>query len=666
MVRPAVGRVDTTSSVRSPIFSSRAVLLVGATAALASLPASEAAAATTDLSDQIVVRHRSGATAGERAEVRADAGVTLEQKLRLTGVEIVETDGSRPRAIDELERDPDVLWAEPNLPVTLATTDEFWDQQWGLENLGLLSSSTVDADVDIEAAWTVSRGDGVTVGVVDSGVDTSHPDLAGQLLPGANFVADAQGAGDVTDGHGHGTHVAGIVAALSGNGIGVSGAAPLAKVQPLRALNAQGTGSTAIVADAFDYAGDEGLRIVNASLGSTSPTNAERQAITEHPNTLFVVAAGNATLNVDGGGATSYPCRYTYVNVLCVGASTRSDGVASFSNYGSTSVDLLAPGELIKSTYPTYPTSQVAAPDPYEFLQGTSMASPLVAATAALVVSAHPDWTAAQVRAALLSSADHPSGVAGVSVTGGRLNAARALGVDVGTDGQAPAAPAGLAAVAAADRIDFTWAASPETDLQDYRLWRQVGGSWTPVATVPSPAAAIGGLAAGESVSVRVTARDVGGLESAPSAVLTAAALASAPVTPSGSGDTDGGGLQPGGTTQPGGSKQPGVVLQPTSPGEPTTAVVSNLSDLRVSKSSGRVRGLRFRLSSPGRVKVTAVRKRTAKFTKATRTGTLSFGSGLQLFSLDRASGGVKLPKGTWRITVAGETGRGAVTVTIR
>lgn len=674
MVRPAVGRVETSSSVRSPFLPSRAVLLAGATAALASWPASQVAAApaaapatqvpaaSASVADQIVVRHRASATAGERADARADAGVTLDQKLRLTGVEIVETDGSRARAIDELERDPDVLWAEPNRPVTLATDDPLWENQYGLENLGLFSGSTADADVDIEAAWTVSRGAGVTVGVVDSGVDTTHPDLAGQLVSGQNFVADAQGASDVTDGHGHGTHVAGTVAALSGNDEGVSGAAPLAKVQPLRALNAQGTGSTAVVAAAFDYAGDQGLRIVNASLGSATPTSVERLAITEHPNTLFVVAAGNSTLNVDGAGTTSYPCRYTYVNVLCVGASTDADAVASFSNYGATSVDLFAPGELIWSTYP------VAKPEPsYVAMNGTSMASPLVAAAAALIVSAHPDWTAAQVKAALLSSADHPTGLAGVSVTGGRLNAARALGVDVGADGQAPAAPTGLASLAGPDRVDFTWAPSPEADLQDYRVWRSMNGTWTPVATATAPAVTISGLAPGESVSVRVTARDTGGQESEPSGVLTASALASVPVTPAG-GEGDGGaGPQPGGTVQPGGTTEPGGTGEEPAPrGEPNVAAVSKLSQARVIKASGRVRGVRFQLSAPGRVKIKAVRKRSAKFTAMTRSRTLSFSAGRQLVALDRAAGGLKLAKGTWRVTVTGESGHGTVTVTIR
>ncbi len=405
------------TSVRCLLHLRRAAVIVAA-ALLPALAAGDPALAAAQVGDQIVVRHRADVTSGGRADARHEAGVTLEQKLSLTGVEVVETDGSRADALAQLRDDPGVLWAEPNRPVTLATSDPYWEFQYALENLGTFG--TLDADIDAEAAWAVSRGAGVTVGVVDSGVDGAHPDLAGQLVPGRNFVSDGQLITDTSDGHGHGTHVAGTVAAVADNDLGTTGAAPDAKVQPLRALDASGSGSTAIVAAAFDYAGDAGLRVVNASLGATAPTFVERQAIQEHPNTLFVVAAGNSSLNVDGGGATSYPCRYTEANVLCVGASTDTDEPASFSNSGSTSVDLFAPGDQIASTYPG---------NQYVYMSGTSMASPLVAAVAALVVSAHPGWTAAQVKSALLGSADHPAALAGLSVTGGRLNAAGALAV---------------------------------------------------------------------------------------------------------------------------------------------------------------------------------------------------------------------------------------------
>ena len=661
--------------------------------AAALLSAPQVASADADLSDQIVVRHRASATAGERAEVRRDAGVTLDEKLRLTGVELVETDGSRAAALAELRDDPDVLWAEPNLPVHLATDDPFWSVQYGLENLGA-GGGTADADVDAPEAWTVSRGSGITVGVVDSGVDSTHPDLAGQLQPSVNFVP---GQTTTDDGHGHGTHVAGIIAALSGNQIGVTGAAPLAKVQALRALDATGSGSTVTVASAFDYAGDNGLRVVNASLGSTAPTLVERQAIQEHPNTLFVVAAGNSALNIDSGGTTAYPCRYTEANVLCVGASTATDGPASFSNRGTTSVDLFAPGDSIASTYPVNKGS-------YVYMSGTSMASPLVAAAAALVVSANPTFTAAQVKSALLETVDHPAALAGVSVTGGRLNAARALGVAVGPDGQAPSQLAGLVAAPGLGRVDLTWSASAASDLADYRVWRLDGATWTPVTTVTSPLASITGLTAGESVTVRVTARDRSGEESTPSATATAVSLATvpttpppttpAPTTPAPTTPASPTGTTPAPTTplpadptpviaDPApGDHQPaplpvlpdlGVVGSsatpaPTSnaPAGVTPATLSRMSGLRVAKVNGRARGLRFQLSAAGPVTVVATRRKTASQRALTRTRKLTLAAGPQYLSFRPSAHGLGLAKGTWRVNLQAQSGKGTLTFTVR
>ncbi len=156
---------------------------------------------------------------------------------------------------------------------------------------------------------------------------------------------------------------------------------------------------------------------MNASLGGPGVSLAIEQAITSHPNTLYVVAAGNDGVDVDQGMA-AYPCSSPAANVLCVGASNPDDTVAYYSNVGATSVDLFAPGTQILSTY------KGAA---YAFLSGTSMATPMVSAAAALVLAAHPLATPVQLKQALLDAVDHPASLSGASVTGGRLNAARAL-----------------------------------------------------------------------------------------------------------------------------------------------------------------------------------------------------------------------------------------------
>lgn len=647
--------------------------------------AAPAAAGAADLSDQILVRHRAAATAADRADVRADAGVRLDERLPLTGVELVETTTGETRAdaLDALRDDPDVLWAEPNREVSVATNDTFWDEQYALENLGG-TGGLRDADVDIPEAWSVSTGTGVTVGVVDTGSRSDHPDLAGQLVPGRYYLGDSNPS--TQDFNGHGTHVSGIIAARSGNAEGISGAAPGAKVKPYRALGANGRGTTAAVAAAFADAGADGLRVVNASLGSASPSNAERQAITSSPGTLFVVAAGNEGINVDTGTATSYPCRYTYDNVLCVGASTDVDTAAGFSNRGQASVDLFAPGDAIASTFFDPDDGLVG----YAYSSGTSMASPLVAAAAALVAAQNPTWTPAQLKAALLNSVDHPAALADVSATGGRLNAARALGVDVGPDGRAPDAPEALTAVGSPGRVDLSWSIATATDFAAYRVYRRSGPStWTVVAQPTSASAALTGLAVGESVTLRVTAVDRSGAESpaSPEATVKAEAgqvavaptatdptpdPAAGPTPPAGdrvSGDgtmwtspaPGSGGATPG-TTPP--SSSPGAPASPAPPAAAPSVVAPLVTNLRATKTRGRVQAVRFSLSAAATVKVVATRARTKARPPLTRKRSLSLEAGTPSVAVDRTARGLALPPGQWRLTVS--VGTSARTIAFR
>jgi subtilisin family serine protease len=337
-----------------------------------------------------------------------------------------------------------VRWAMRDRPVQATAVtgqDAYWGHLWGLHNTGqsiLGQGGVADADMDVTEAWARSTGAGVTVAVVDSGVQLDHPDLAGQVAanPGetgagreANGVDDdgnglvddwrgwdfVQADNDPADVQGHGTHVAGTVAAVNGNGQGISGAAPDARVLSLRTLDDNGSGYMSDTADAFDLAGDMGVRVVNASLGGAGTSPAITQAVGAHPNTLYVVAAGNDTLNLESG-TDYFPCEAPAGNVLCVGASDNRDAIADFSNYGTTAVDVFAPGVNVLSTYKN---------SGYAYMGGTSMASPHVAAAAALLVADDPTLTAAQVKSALMGTVDEIGGLP--SVAGGRVNADRAL-----------------------------------------------------------------------------------------------------------------------------------------------------------------------------------------------------------------------------------------------
>jgi thermitase len=414
----------------------RLPLAIGMLVAVLALPAVAAA------DDAIVVQRVPGLDRTERAELRADAGVRLASMLPLRDTEVVVAkDGDLQGAIAALEADADVVYAEPDIAVFPATADPFLGSQWGLQNTGQTISTpgTPDADIDAPEAWAVTRGAGATVAVVDAGIEVTHPELAGQLWTNPGETGGGRESNGIDDDHNghvddrrgwdfvnddntietqanfHGTHVAGTIAAATGNGAGVAGVAPDAKLLSLKIFGAPGpTASSSTIATAFDYAGSLGVDVVNASLGGLGTSQVVTNAMNAHPGTLYVVSAGN-----DAADAAQYmPCNSTAANLVCVGASTNVDEPADFSNVSPTAVDLFAPGANVLST---------GLNGTFSWASGTSMAAPHVSGAAALLAANAPTTTAAQERAALLASVDAKAPFAGLSVTGGRLNAASAL-----------------------------------------------------------------------------------------------------------------------------------------------------------------------------------------------------------------------------------------------
>lgn len=506
---------------------------------------------------EIVVRREPGLTAAERADVRADAEVELERRSPIVDTELVTAEpGGLAEAVAALNRDPDVVYAEPVTVMTAQTADSYYGSLWGLENTGqrmyvpngggaYYPSGTIDADMDVPEAWASATGTGVTVGIVDTGVLTTHPDLANQVITntadpvngidddGNGYVDDWQGwdfvtenagmgvsEGDATpgpdnlpqDNHGHGTHVAGTVAAQANNNEGITGVAYGAKIMPLRALGASGRGSSLAIAEAFDYAGKMGVRIVNASLGGPGLDQTQLAAVQAHPNTLYVIAAGNDNVNND---ATPYgPCALPAANILCVGASDENDRKASFSNYGAQSVDVFAPGTAILSTHIN---------SPYAYLQGTSMASPNTAGVAALVLSARPGMTALDIKNAIMASVDAKADLTGRAVTGGRVNAERAL---AGTLGGAPvnSSPPVITGV---PRQGATLTAStgywdPAGTSYGY-VWQRStdsGASWTSIPGATTSTYIPGQSDIGATLRVTVVATNPFGVASATSAAV--------------------------------------------------------------------------------------------------------------------------------------------------
>jgi subtilisin family serine protease len=446
------------------IASAATAPLVGiAPPAIAALAATSVPDAAGAPPTQVLVRFRSGSDAGDRRSARQAADANFVEPLPLPGLQLVDPEpGVAVReTIARLERSADVLYAEPDAVRTATATvpnDELFDLEWGLNNTGqsiLGTAGTPDADIDAPEAWDIETGSaGVSVGVLDSGVDAGHPDLAPNIrvnpgeVPGNGIDDDGNGlADDVSgwdwvdddntpdDGAGHGTHVAGTIAAQGNDSTGVTGVAWDAGIVPLRVLGNDGSGWVSDVIKGYKYAADNGIPIVNASLGGSSSSQTERDALAAASNVLFVVAAGNDGADNDVTG--SFPCNYDLDNVVCVAATGQSDGLAGFSNYGATTVDLAAPGVNIASTY--IDSNDDSQPD-WRYLSGTSMATPHVAGVAALVRSQRPSATVAEVRAAMLDSVDVMSSLNGCVASDGRLNAYRALSGAVQTPAPPPAA----------------------------------------------------------------------------------------------------------------------------------------------------------------------------------------------------------------------------------
>ncbi len=358
-------------------------------------------------------------------------------------------DASAEAVVAEYRALPEVEYAEPNFEISLDhesggpkhlhPIDPRFGDQWGLENEGQGGGKS-GADIRAMQAWATTTGShDVVIAVLDSGVAYDHEDLVNNMWhrPASvqpyqdrdfGVVEDELGynainnSGDPFDDNGHGTHCAGIIGAEGGNNIGITGVNWRVRIMPLKFMNAGGFGTTKDAIEAINYVIDRrkagvNVRVISASWGSTLRSRALDDVIqkTHAAGILFVAAAGNAT--TDNDKRPHYPASFD--NVISVAALDRNDRLAPFSNYGAQSVQIAAPGKEILSTW---------LGNDYEEHSGTSMATPVVAGVAGLVLSASPDLSVADLRAVLLKSVDKVPALAGKVSTSGRINAARAVG----------------------------------------------------------------------------------------------------------------------------------------------------------------------------------------------------------------------------------------------
>ena len=353
------------------------------------------------------------------------------------------------------ERDTDVLSVSPNYLITIdeLPNDAEFPKLWGLHNTGQ-TGGTPDADIDAPEAWNITQvpASPAIVAVIDTGVDYTHPDLSQNIWTnegeiagngvdddGNNFIDDIRGwdmtmcnerdgngvclspkerDNDPMDEHGHGTHVSGTIGAVGWNEIGVIGVNPYARIMPVRFMDKNGVGTTADAIDAIYYAAQNGARVINASFGGGGFSQPFLDAIlfAREKGALFVAAAGNNGQNSDT--KPQYPASYDADNIIAVAATDARDALAAFSNYGSESVDIGAPGVDIVSTVPR---------GSYTFSSGTSMAAPHVSGAAALLFTEQPTFSFTSVREMILSTADRAASLEGKISSGGRLNLAATL-----------------------------------------------------------------------------------------------------------------------------------------------------------------------------------------------------------------------------------------------
>ena len=416
--------------------------------------------------DQLLIRFQADAEVRDIAALYAKYGLVEKDnlaagsaddgpKIRLLEVKRPEHRSDLAGLIWELEQEAHVGYSELNylLSLALSPDDADLDKLWGLHNTGQ-TGGTPDADIDAPEAWDLTTGSAaMIVGVIDTGVDYSHDDLAPNMWSnpgeiagngidddGNGYIDDIHGVnviagnGDPMDDHGHGTHVAGTIGAKGDNQIGVVGVNHTVRILACKFLNAQGGGNIAGAVKCFNYFNymkdvlGHNVVVTNNSWGGVGFSQSLMDAMggLDQPGMapiLHAAAAGNSNNNNDA--SPQYPSGFDLENIIAVGATDDRDFYVSFSSYGATRVDLAGPGVSILSTVPSG-TCSMCTSSGYLSASGTSMATPHVAGAAALVWSAFPGLTADEVKQRLLSAVDYIGDKGGnaakPTLTNGRLN----------------------------------------------------------------------------------------------------------------------------------------------------------------------------------------------------------------------------------------------------
>lgn len=429
--------------------------------------------------DEIIVRFD--------GEARPLAGATLKRALEIpnTYLYAINKKSYSVQAAESWEDAQDIQYVEPNYlyTTTAEPNDPDFSDSWGV------------GAINAPQAWDTASGDGIKVAVVDTGVNPNHPDLAGQVLPGKDMVNHDD---DPMDDHGHGTHVAGTIAAVANNFVGVAGVAPHARIIPVKVLAANGSGTNDTIAEGILEAAKLGAKVINMSLGGPDNSQTLDAAIqqVERQGVIVVCAAGNDNVNTP-----FYPAAND--GVIGVAAVDPANRKASFSNYGDY-IDVAAPGTNIVST---------GFQGGYVKMSGTSMASPHVAGAVAVLLSKYPALRGAQVQKLLQNTGHEALGFSGQALK--VIDVAAALDAAPTMDFVAPSRVIGLSTRAGAPgEVQLSWApASDNHGVAGYRVFR----NGTALGVTGTTSYSDAGLKEGQTASYTVTAFDADGNESAAS-----------------------------------------------------------------------------------------------------------------------------------------------------
>ena len=401
--------------------------------------------------DTLLVKFKKNTSASALANILNTVGVLQEKTFKYSGISVLKITDKNKNVKDVLNSltayDTVIEYAEPNYILTLNRTpnDPMFNQLWGLHNTGQ-SGGKSDADIDAPETWDNNTDSSIVVGIIDTGIDYNHEDLAANIWVNSNEIAgngidddnngyidDIHGinaitkTGDPMDDQAHGTHVAGTIGAVGNNGIGITGVNWNVKMMGLKFLDQNGSGSSSDAITALEYAimmkteHNVNIKLTSNSWGGGGYSQAMYDAIqaSEQAGMLFIAAAGNESS--DNDSSPNYPSNYELQSVIAVAATDRNDNLSSFSCFGANSVDLAAPGSEIVSTIPG---------NQYASYSGTSMATPHVAGAAALLWAAYPNDSYADIKAKLMGTVDKLDSLSGKMVTGGRLNINNAVGCD--------------------------------------------------------------------------------------------------------------------------------------------------------------------------------------------------------------------------------------------